>query len=207
LDSQILQGLENSDEAEKDPEMIALRLLSVNLAGVHTLTMTELNLLLDLLSSPIDRNYIESLREEAKIILDDEHGWTKRSVDRLVLLDSAVRESLRLSAFAGRGLLKKIVSKDGVHICGGLHIPHGINVSTPQYHSHHDESFYSCPDEYDVFRFVQSGQKITDTGASYLPFGHGRDAWLVICYCTTNKKPSLTTILLTVLVASLQHFN
>ena len=63
----------------------------------------------DLYSSPPEMGYIEALREEAAHILAEEEGvWTKAGLAKMLKMDSALRESMRLGGGGARRLTRKV---------------------------------------------------------------------------------------------------
>ena len=134
--------------------MLAYRIMMVNFTAIHTTTFTVTNLLFDLLSSPRALEFFAGLREEAELILRDHNGvWTKAAIAKAIRLDSAVRETMRLSSFLGRGLERKVISKEGLTLGDGCHLPRGAKVGVSVYSIHHDEGFYAQAHDYDAFRF------------------------------------------------------
>jgi cytochrome P450 len=81
---------------ERDPERIMYRLLHLNVAAVHTTSVTFLNCMFDLASHP---EIITELREEIEAMLET-HGWTARGLHQLRKLDSFMLESQRLAPIA-----------------------------------------------------------------------------------------------------------
>lgn len=74
-------------------------MLTFDAAPPAGLTLT--NVLLDLYSSPDIGTHISILRQECERVLDrhDTTTWTRDAVDSLHLLDSTIRESMRISNF------------------------------------------------------------------------------------------------------------
>lgn len=76
---------------------------------MHTTSFTISNLLLNLFSSNPSHGYVEALREECRTVLDAAGGtWTRSAVQKLRLLDSAIRESMRISSFSVVGLPRTV---------------------------------------------------------------------------------------------------
>lgn len=74
------------------------RLLIINNVSLLTTSYTIQNTILDLYSSNPAHGYVETLRDEAKQALKSTDGvWTAETVNRLPLMDSAIRESMRAS--------------------------------------------------------------------------------------------------------------
>lgn len=108
---------------------------------------------------------------------------------KLVLADSAIRESIRRSSVQTRGLLREVVSSGGVTLPNGTHVPKGTWLGVPVQPVHMDGDLYDKPYEYNPFRFakmrsediVPSHEKLdaTDISDTFLGWGYGRYAWLV----------------------------
>lgn len=148
--------------------MLAYRIMLVNVAAIHTTSFTLTNLMFDLFGSPLAPEYVTAMREELKQIMQDSHGkWTKASIAQSIRLDSAVRETMRLSSFMGRGLERKVAASKGIVLDEGYHLPRGVNIGVSVYSIHHDENFYPQAHEYDAFRFskpleIMKGSKQID---------------------------------------------
>lgn len=168
---------------------LAERILVLNFAAIHTTSFTVTSVILDLVcyNKP---EYITELREEITSVLAAHDGvWTKRSLAKMVKLDSTLRESMRLNSFVAMGLGRKVTAKDGVDTPSGTHVPHGATVMVPSYSVLHDKAIYGeDADEFKPFRFaeqradeslgyVEKARKaFPTTGREYLAFGHGRNA-------------------------------
>ncbi|SMR46288.1 unnamed protein product [Zymoseptoria tritici ST99CH_1E4] len=187
-----------------DPVMISRFLLPIEFAAIHTTALTLTNILFDLYSSDPSRNYIASLREEATRLHAECNGnWTKQILTRMLRTDSAIRESMRISNFATRAVLRKVISPAGLtHPTENWHTPEGSYVSVDQHSVHHDPAIYPSPEIYDAFRFSRPREEfeakhagsdaktlaqdpeylamrnlsMTTTGENFLAFGHGRHA-------------------------------
>lgn len=189
--------------AELSADRIARRLMPLNFAAIHTTTFTIVNTLFDLLGSDPSKRYVESLREEVERVFEEAGGvWDKTSLNKLVRVDSAIRESMRVSNFGARPLIRKVVAKEGLHDEEeGWTAPQGSYISVDSHSVMHDPDIYPKPDVYDAFRFsgpreeyeakqekgdadsdmaetlkMKSAGMIT-TSDIFMPFGHGRHAW------------------------------
>lgn len=187
---------------ELTPDMISRRLMPLNFAAIHTTTLTITNCLFDLISADPSKHYLEGIREEAERVLAEEGGqWTKAGLARCHRADSTIRESMRISNFMTRGILRKVLPEEGIEnkaegwrAAKGAYI--GLDVHSPQ----HDPDIYPIPETYDAFRFSRPKEegntkheessnpqktaaflksKNTDLitpSDSFLPFGLGRHA-------------------------------
>lgn len=81
---------------EQDPERLMFRLLHLNVAAVHTTSVTFLNCLYDL---ALHQEIHQELRTEIEEALET-HGWTSRGLGRMRKLDSFMLESQRLAPIA-----------------------------------------------------------------------------------------------------------
>jgi len=184
---------------ELQPEVISKRIMPVEFAATHTTSMTGHGVILDLLSSDPALGYLEGIREEAARVLKEEGGhWTKTGLSRLVRLDSAIRESMRVSNFAQTLVERKVVAAEGItHKEEGWHVPYGRHFTLNLHGLHRDSDLYENGDGYDAFRYSrpreefeaksqgdkgsEEGLKLKQlgmvtTGDAHLAFGHGRHA-------------------------------
>ncbi len=101
-------------------------------------------------------------------------------------VDSALRESMRLNGFVARGIMKMVVSPDGVALpaeLGGGHLPPGTKVGIQAYSVHRDGDVYPDAERYDPFRFVtdesagKAPQALVSTSPTFMAFSHGSNAW------------------------------
>ncbi|KAF8467544.1 cytochrome P450 [Russula ochroleuca] len=163
---------------ERSPERLARRLLGVNLAAIHSTSLTLMQVLYRLLANP---EYIGPLREEVDTVIKEE-GWTKAGMDKMHKIDSFLRESQRVDGFTlltmSRLALRPFTFSNGVTI------PAGTLVSIPASDTHRDERIYSNAVEFDGFRFAKLRESVGDTMTSryqsvstsseHLAFGLGR---------------------------------
>lgn len=182
---------------ELDPGRIAIRIMPINFASIHTTAMTGHAVLLDILST--DPSVVEGLRQEAERIWKEEGGkWTKQGLARMYRMDSAIRESQRHSAFALTFVQRKVMAKEGITSPEGLHFEYGTLLSCPWTPVAGDGDIHDRPDEYDAFRYSRAREEyetmnpeekekvdalkmkqngLVTTSDRHLAFGHGRHAW------------------------------
>ncbi|KUJ14117.1 cytochrome P450 [Mollisia scopiformis] len=215
---------DHPDAAERAPEKVVKRLMTVNFAAIHTSTFTATNIIFDLLSSPNAAENIQEIREEMLHVLSEHGGkWDKNAVAQLVKTDSAVRESLRISTFMSHGMDRMVVSPDGVTMQDGLHLPAGSRIATSTFAIHHDDDIYENSRTYDPFRFSRIRETATmtkttqgnggeqkdftkllesknlstvTTSDTFLSFGHGRHACPGRFFAATEMKLLLACIIL-----------
>lgn len=181
---------------EAHPSRISKRIMPLNFASIHTTSLTAYDTMTSILSS--DPSVLESLREEADRILREEGGWTKQGLSRMHRMDSAIRESQRISPIALTFIHKKVVAKQGVTTPEGVHVKYGTLLSCPWTPLAGDNEFNDNPLEFDAFRYSRAREEydamtpeqkekadtlklkqsgLVTTSHSHLPFGHGRHAW------------------------------
>ncbi|MCJ1475959.1 hypothetical protein MMC13_004623 [Lambiella insularis] len=146
---------------EMTPEMIWLRLLVVGFTSLHTTSFTITNAILDLASSPPEKGYLQTLREEAEQVYAEEGGrWTKAGLAKMIHMDSAIRESMRLNGIITRGPQRMVVAENGVTMANGLHLPKGAHVGIASYGTRFNEQYYENSRDYDAFRFSRQRQEL-----------------------------------------------
>ncbi|KAM4065657.1 cytochrome p450 [Hirsutella rhossiliensis] len=100
-----------------------------------------------------------------------------------LVLESAIRESLRLSPLSDRMLSRRVVQKGGIRLPDGQLLRHGTWIAVAATGIHRDECNYESPNEYRPFRFCSTEEKtgkpkastpIPATSEKFLAFGHGR---------------------------------
>lgn len=138
------------------------------------------NTLLDLYSSPRAQEFVGALRDECARVMAAHGGeWTKVAVNELMSIDSAIKESMRLSAIFSVGVIRQVTKLEGVDLGDGNIIPHGVRIASPNAAIHRDGRYYDKPLEYDALRFAKlegRGKGVVTTSETFLAFGHGRHA-------------------------------
>lgn len=150
----IRRAAESPYPHERDPDILAGRLLAVNFAAIHTSTFSITNVIFDLVASDPSNGYIETLREEASSILEVDNGlWTKAGLAKMYKADSTLRESTRIGSFLGAGLARQVMVPEGITAPNGTFCPYGSLVSIPTNGIHNDPDLYTNAATYDPFRF------------------------------------------------------
>nr|AMM63168.1 AniF2 [Aspergillus nidulans NRRL 8112] len=187
-------ALQRNDAAELDPLLLTQRLLMLNFVSIETTSMAIAHAIADLYGSPDAESFVAGLQEECERVLPHEELWTKAQLDKLVCIDSTIRESMRVSDFSHIQLPRLVANPHGVDFqtigSPPLHVPPGIRLCVPAHSIHRDASFHPDPLTYNAFRFViepgvgagdaaESAPKrasLATTTGSFLVFGHGRHA-------------------------------
>ncbi|OJJ73279.1 hypothetical protein ASPBRDRAFT_28534 [Aspergillus brasiliensis CBS 101740] len=183
LDLLIRAGLRSKWPMEATSMWLSYRIFMINFPGVHTTAVSATSILLDILSDPVDEKLVNHLRAEIKSIAGNSSGdWTAEDLKSAALLDSAVKESLRLNGINAASPTRTVVAPNGVTLANGLSLPCGTKVGIPQYALHRDDEFYPEADRYNPYRFYsanaseseRSQNSLTTTSDTYVVFGHGR---------------------------------
>lgn len=131
------------------------------LGAIHTTISTSATALLDILSSPPDLGYYDAIYEEAAEVFQTEEDWDKlASINKLTRIDSAIRESMRLNPSFGRVAMHEVLSKNGITLPNGPHIPRGAWLGIALTGIHLDERYYPGAHTYDPFRFSRGRAEI-----------------------------------------------
>lgn len=189
--------------AELNPHRLAQRILPINFGSIHTTVLTGLSALLDMLAHDAEQHILASIREEIFQVAATEKlapggYWTKASLAKLHRLDSALRESMRISGFSQTLISRKVIAKDGVtNPATGEHFAYGTMLVCPVWAAHHDpETYGEAAERYDAFRLSRERERyeageekrpeeglrvakmgMVTTTLDHFPFGHGRHAW------------------------------
>ncbi|KAI9758073.1 MAG: hypothetical protein M4579_003204 [Chaenotheca gracillima] len=202
LPNDVLTSLMFAARKEKDsayeytPYMLVNRMLALHFASIYTSTLTFTNVLFDLISLPPEEfeQTVASMREEVDNVLKEEGGWTRVAAYKMTLIDSFIKESIRMNGIGAVGLEKKVIAREGFTFSNGVHVPQNTSLGVPVHGLHHDPEVYPDPDKFDGARFarmradtedtadgahiLREGKKVgmTTTSPDYLPFGHGKHA-------------------------------
>ncbi|CZR56230.1 related to cycloheximide-inducible protein CIP70 (cytochrome P450 family) [Phialocephala subalpina] len=179
----ISHSYRNNNPSERTVDIISKRLNVIQFAAIQSSAITLTNLILDLAACPLLPQYLSHMRAEILSELNASDGiWTKGALARMLSLDSCLRESMRLWGFVSRGLLKKVVAKEGVRLPSGEHLVCGTNVGFHAFPVHRDEHVYECSQEFRPLRFVsgqgdqKQGTALVTTSSTFMAFSHGRHA-------------------------------
>jgi cytochrome P450 len=156
--------------------VIARRLACLCFAAIQSSVISITNTIYDIASSPHCSEYLLAMRDEILDEMDSQSKpglnnpksspWGKAALARMVHVDSALRESMRLNGFVARGIMKTVVAPGGVTLPDGSHVPYGTKVGIQAYSVHRDDAVYAEAETYDAFRFVPASRKTGDTSSS-----------------------------------------
>ena len=190
-DWSVRDAMGRDNPAEKTPDMLSRRLMTLNFAAIHTSTMTITNMIIDMTSGPAGEKCLSAIVDECQV-LRRKYGskWSSTRIAEMVVTDSALRESMRISGFGSKAFVRKVIDPAGMIVPDGIHIPHGNIVCVSGYSMHRDEDIYPNSLEFCHNRFlhaldsVNAEQRLertlskaaTTTGVEYAVWGHGKHA-------------------------------
>ncbi|KAJ7648218.1 cytochrome P450 [Mycena polygramma] len=186
---------------------LSYRIVLLNFGGITTTSIMVVNAVLDIWSAPDVENVLAALREEAQEVLQEHGEWSKAALAKLHRLDSAIRESARVSAIGGNALARR-VKVDGFTLPNGLPVAKGSTIGVSMDGIHFDPEYYDDPTVYDPFRFsrpreeaLKSGtprvnEDLVTTSVHWLPFSHGLHACPGRFFAANNVKMILVQLLL-----------
>ncbi|CAI7605155.1 unnamed protein product [Penicillium palitans] len=172
-----------------------------------TLALASLDTSSDLISKAIcdlseNPALVEDIRKEIIEIVGKE-GLTKSSVQRLYLLDSALKESQRLRPLGYSNMER--LAKETVVLPDGLIIPKGTAIMVSACHMM-DSSVWPDGEKYDGYRFANlrknaknsltSPYQLASTSPDHMGFGHGKQACPGRHYATIFLKVALCHIIM-----------
>ncbi|KAL0574344.1 hypothetical protein V5O48_007606 [Marasmius crinis-equi] len=172
----MIQAAPKDSDQWLEPADLAVRLLGINMAAIHSTALTHA--LINLAAHP---EYIEPLRKEIEFNIENE-GWSKAAMGKMRMLDSFLKESQRVST-SGAITVRRIALEEFVFTNGTV-IPAGTMLATSPSVLHFDETFYSNPFEFDGFRSYRERQlegeslrhQMVTPGTNYVAFGAGKHA-------------------------------
>lgn len=147
--------------------------------------MVAANNLLDILNTEPELDVFITLREEAAQVFTAEADWSDpAALQKLVLINSTIRESLRTNHLTGRGLMREVLPEHGLILPDGKRVQLGTWIGAPVHALHMDDKFYDRPDQYDPFQFARTASEkdrldATHTSDIFLSWRYGRSAWSV----------------------------
>ncbi|THV05793.1 cytochrome P450 [Dendrothele bispora CBS 962.96] len=191
--------LELAGPEQRNAYDLTLRILSVNVAAIHTTSMAFTIALYYLAARP---EIVEELRKEVGECIE-ELGWTKAAMGKMRKLDSFLKETQRVSGTAAAAMTRKVLRP--FTFSNGTSVPAGTLISTASYSLHHDEEYYKNPMEMDPFRFsnmrVNEGEGIkhqmVTPSSDFVLFGAGKHACPGRFFAVNELKCLVSHLLLT----------
>ncbi|KAL4884489.1 cytochrome P450 [Aspergillus karnatakaensis] len=159
-------------------DRLIFRIAATNLASIETTTDTVTKCLQDItkFSEEGGKDYLERMREEARTVFEScNYAPAKADIDKLVHIENALKESLRLGAVLP-ALIRQVTTRTGLTLDDGTHLPFGARISVAAYAIHRDEDKWTDATTYNPSRHEQDGLPMSRASERFLSFGLGKRA-------------------------------
>ncbi|KAH6674999.1 cytochrome P450 [Halenospora varia] len=152
--------------------------LSLAMASIHTTTNTLGFAMFDLVENP---QYIDALRQEIKDVYKEEGKWEKSTLFKLRLMDSCLKESMRLHPHSIINMHRQ--AKENITLSDGNLIPQNAYISIGPVPMS-DPAIFSNPTSFNGHRFLnlrnapgaENKHQFVTTSPDCTVFGHGHHA-------------------------------
>ncbi|KAK2029114.1 cytochrome P450 [Colletotrichum zoysiae] len=200
--------IEKSDKfGAKQDEDIAMVLILLGVAAIHTTTMAVTQTLYDLIGYCPE--VIPELREEIRSVQAAHNGvLNTEALYQMKLLDSIMRESQRLNPTNVMRMQRCVLQS--FQLADGTTIPAGVDIAVPALPVNLDESKYPDPLRFDPHRFVRLRSSVDPDPIGYasreqyqfisvtkenMAFGFGKPACPGRFFAATEMKLLLIRLL------------
>ncbi|KAJ7025238.1 cytochrome P450 [Mycena alexandri] len=188
------------EEDLNDAKRLAIRVVHLNMASIHTSSIFTTHALFELARLPPDQ--IAQIRAEMVVAIDSEGGvCNKAAVGKFYMLDSLLKEVGRYHSLFAVGS-SRVTLKEAV-IADGIVLPPGSVVALAPKPLHFNPEVYPDPMTFDPFRFsrLRTGendarQAFTQLSNDYIVFGVGTHACPGRFFAALKIKVILCEILL-----------
>ncbi|KAJ6528398.1 cytochrome P450 [Mycena sp. CBHHK59/15] len=191
------------EEDINDVQRLAVRVVFLNMASIHTTSIFTTHALFELARMP--PAHIEQIRVEITGAIDSEGGvCNKAAVGKFHMLDSLLKEVGRFHSLFAVGS-SRLTLREAV-IADGVVIPEGSVVSLAPRPLHFNPQVYPDPHTFDPFRFskLRTGdsfipdvqRSFTNLSNDYIVFGVGKHACPGRFFAALKIKLILAEILL-----------
>ncbi|KAI1097618.1 cytochrome P450 [Jackrogersella minutella] len=137
-----------------NPSTISYRLLALNTMFVYAMSFTFSQAVIDICASPDHKRFMDGIEAECKAVAGryPEGLASPEAVEKLHRVDSAIRESMRISDVSILTLPRDVVDKP-LDLGDGIICPPGTRLMYPSQPIHQDPEFWEDPLRFDAFRF------------------------------------------------------
>ncbi|KAF5680548.1 cytochrome P450 monooxygenase [Fusarium denticulatum] len=166
------------DPSQLDAHRIGHRMMILNFNLVQGGSIPFSTVLSDICNGGHAASTFSQLRDEATSVLASTKIWDRATISKLVLADSAIRESMRWSDF-GLFALPRRVNSPGITVDNGIYVPPGVHIEIPMHSIHTDEGFYADAGTFKPFRFADGtspSRSAVTLDETFLGFGYGKNA-------------------------------
>ncbi|KAK7757857.1 hypothetical protein SLS62_000235 [Diatrype stigma] len=139
-----LQWLLDTYESRKktlSPDQLAQDEFILNVASISSSAAVALSIIYDMIDHP---DTLQEIRDEISRVHKEHHAWTRASLNSLLLLDSFMKESLRVHTLQQYG----------------FQLPAGTNISFASQQVNLDDDVYPDAQTFDAKRFLRKRENI-----------------------------------------------
>ncbi|KAL4863838.1 hypothetical protein BDV12DRAFT_176986 [Aspergillus spectabilis] len=152
--------------------------LLATFASIYNLSNALTYIVFDLAAYP---DVVATLREELDEVLGPDGVIDKRTLPKMIKLDSFVRESQRMSPTSLVNIPRIVTDPNGLKLTTGHVVPPGYLAMVRAQPINQSKELYPEPEKFDALRFArlraqpghESRWQHTSTGSDNINFGHG----------------------------------
>ncbi|KAI1386129.1 cytochrome P450 [Hypoxylon trugodes] len=195
-----------------DASTISYRLLALNTMFVYAMSFIFAQTVIDICSSPDHKRFMDGMASECKDVFGRYPGGlaSDDALEQLHRVDSAIRESMRISDVSPLSLPRDVVGNTPLDLGGGIVCPPGTRLMYPSQPIHMDPDFWENPLHFNAFRFSDPFDKeaegspptqsdgtpkerenLVDLTSTFLAWGYGKKACPGRWYAGQTIKQSL----------------
>jgi cytochrome P450 len=195
-----------------DPSKISYRLLALNTMFIFAMSYIFAHCVIDICSSPERKRFMDGMAEECKRVAAKygEGVASGKAVDEFHRVDSAIRESMRVSDVGVVTLPRDVVGNKPLDLGNGIICPPGTRLMYPTQPMHLDPEFWPDPQRFDAFRFsdpfdkeaggllsasadgtAKDRENLVDLTTTFLAWGYGKKACPGRWYAAQTIKQAL----------------
>ncbi|KAI9691907.1 MAG: hypothetical protein M1822_007980 [Bathelium mastoideum] len=195
-----------------DPSKLSYRLLALNTMFVYAMSFVFAQTVIDVCASPDHKRFMDGMAAECKAATArySEGLASSEAVEQLHRVDSAIRESMRVSDVGVVTMPRDVVGNKSLDLGNGIVCPPGTRLMYPTQPMHMDPDFWEDPSRFDAFRFsnpltkqtggslpmdINRNQKqqenLTELTSSFLAWGYGKKACPGRWYAAQTMKQAL----------------
>ncbi|KAI2601879.1 cytochrome P450 [Hypoxylon sp. NC1633] len=144
----------NSSGKRLTPEALVQDLLFITVAAIQTSAAVGTSILLDMMDHT---ESIEEIRAEIAQVEKENSGWSQHALGQLRVLDSFMKESMRLNTFTQVTIERMVLSS--ITFSDGFSLPAGTQVSFPNQQLNLDPDVHADARAFDAKRFLRKRQE------------------------------------------------
>jgi len=171
----VIEEAERLGPPDNSIEQLATRYMNMNFVSLLSTSMTFAHSLSNMAAyqDSTGGSYWDLIHEEVLAVDNDsEEGpgvWTRKKLNRLVGMDSFIRETLRLHMTPAIGMIRKVIAKEGYTYSNGTHLKRGMLIGVPSLSIHRDQDGMKAganADEFIGFRFSRPYQELLENASA-----------------------------------------